>query len=433
VRTTKFKEAIKDVFRSKLAVATMLFGWLVPITYISNEYPEYAEQADVLAHFLSTERLSETLFHILVLTAPFASTITAFLISAKKKHYNKSLESEMQLKTAATEWKTTFDSMPYGVIMSDGNFRIIRANNYIANLSGIPIKDLVFKKTCYELIHGKNTPCFNCPLERSRESIAKEKIDFYVNKAERHYMENVTPMVNDDGEIHAFVHSLIDINEIKEKEAKLTHSKDAFFNMLKDLDNTYKELKDIYDNLVIAFSNVIDAKSPWTRGHSVNVARYAESIAKEMALSEDDVYILRIGALLHDIGKIGTYDVILDKKAKLSDEEFNMIKMHPVQGEMILSPIKGLEDVLPVVRHHHEKLDGTGYPDQLKGDEISMLARILCVADAYDSMMSNRPYRNAVGRAYAIEELERCSGTQFDPEVTDAFLRVLRTEQAKTA
>jgi putative nucleotidyltransferase with HDIG domain/PAS domain S-box-containing protein len=393
---------------------------------------DYDEHSNVLQHFFSYDSLIETMFHILILTAPVGSTLTAFLMSARKRLYDKSLKSEKQLKHAATEWMNTFDSMPYGVMMSDGNFSVVRANNYVANLSGIPLKELVFKKKCHELLLDKNTVCFNCPLERSRETGHKESSEFYVEKKDNHYMESVTPMLNEDGVIIAYVHSLIDISESKEKEQRLIHSKDAFFNMLKDLDTTYKELKGIYDNLVIAFSNVIDAKSSWTKGHSVNVARYAEAIARGMGLNEEEVYILRIASLLHDIGKIGTYDIVLDKKEKLTDKEFEMVRMHPVQGEKILKPIKGLEEVLPIVRHHHERLDGTGYPDKLKGNEISLLARILCVADAYDSMISNRPYRNSLGKDAALVELKRCAGSQFDPQVIDTFMDILRGKKEKT-
>jgi putative nucleotidyltransferase with HDIG domain len=199
--------------------------------------------------------------------------------------------------------------------------------------------------------------------------------------------------------------------------------------MLKDLDSTYKELKDIYNNLVIAFSNVIDAKSPWTKGHSVNVTTYAVAIAEAMGLSEEEIFVLRTAALLHDIGKIGTYDKILDKEGKLSDEEFALIREHPKQGVKILEPIKGLESVLPVIRHHHERLDGRGYPDGLRGEEISTLARILCVADSFDAMITSRPYRDSTGKEYAIGELKRCAGSQFDPNVVDAFLNVLESEK----
>lgn len=195
-------------------------------------------------------------------------------------------------------------------------------------------------------------------------------------------------------------------------------------NMLENI-SAHKELKELYQNLVIAFANIVDAKSPWTRGHSERVTEYAISIAKEMGVEGRSVEILRTAGLLHDIGKIGTYDIILDKPDRLTDAEFALVRRHPVKGEEILKPIKGFEDVFPLIRSHHEKFDGTGYPEGLKGDEIPLLARILCVADSYDAMTSDRPYRPALGREYAIEELKRCSGTHFDPKVVDAFLRVL--------
>ena len=218
---------------------------------------------------------------------------------------------------------------------------------------------------------------------------------------------------------------LLKKTQSSEKETKLTQAKDAFFNMLKDLDVMYKEQKDIYNNLVIAFSNVIDAKSPWTKNHSWSVTAYAVTISREMGLREQDIEIIRTAGLLHDIGKIGTYDVILDKPDKLTDEEFALVKKHTIKGEEILKPIKGLESILPMIRSHHERIDGTGYPDGLKGEKIPFFAKILCVADAYDSMISERPYRPAPGKDYAISELKRCSGTQFDAEVVKAFLSVL--------
>ncbi len=242
-------------------------------------------------------------------------------------------------------------------------------------------------------------------------------------------MISVTPLFDDKSSPISYVHSLIDITDIKEKEKQLIQSKDAFFNMLKDLDSTYKELKDIYNNLILAFSNIIDAKSSWTKGHSERVTNFAMSIAKEMKLSEKDIDTLWTACLLHDIGKIGTYDKILDKQGKLTDNEFALVKMHTILGEEILRPIRGLERILPAIRSHHEKVDGTGYPDGLKGEEMPLLARILCVADSYDSMTSDRPYRPSPGKEYAISELKRCSGTQFDPQVIEAFLRVLQKEE----
>jgi len=148
-----------------------------------------------------------------------------------------------------------------------------------------------------------------------------------------------------------------------------------------------------------------------------------------MGLNEPDREYLSTAALLHDIGKIGTYDIILDKPTELTDEEFEMVKMHPVRGDDILKPIKGLDPIRPIIRAHHERYNGTGYPDGLKGEEIPLLARILCVADSYDAMTSDRPYRLSVGHSFALEEFTRCKGEHFDPEVVDAFLRVLGNKE----
>jgi putative nucleotidyltransferase with HDIG domain len=211
--------------------------------------------------------------------------------------------------------------------------------------------------------------------------------------------------------------------EIKKMEKKLLDSRTAFFNMLRDLDFSYKELKKLYESLVVAFINALDAKSPWTKGHSERVTNHSVAIAREMGLSWKDVETLRTAALLHDIGKIGTYEVILDKPQSLSMEELALVRMHPVKGEEILSPISQLKDVLPIIRGHHERIDGKGYPDGLKNNEIHLLSRIIAVADSFDSMVSQRPYRQRVSVEDAFTELRRCSGTQFDLQVVDAFSR----------
>jgi putative nucleotidyltransferase with HDIG domain len=213
------------------------------------------------------------------------------------------------------------------------------------------------------------------------------------------------------------------VTEIKKMEKKLLDSRTAFFNMLRDLDFSYKELKKLYESLVVAFINALDAKSPWTKGHSERVTSYAVAIAREMSLSWKDIETLRTAALLHDIGKIGTYEVILDKPQSLSIEELVLVQMHPVKGEEILSPIGQLKDVLPIIRGHHERIDGKGYPDGLKNNEIPLLSRIIAVADSFDSMVSERPYRQKVSIEDAFTELRRCSGTQFDPRAVDAFSR----------
>ncbi len=201
------------------------------------------------------------------------------------------------------------------------------------------------------------------------------------------------------------------------------------------LENTrlVSDLEEMFMNIIKALASAIDAKSPWTKGHSERVTEYAEKTAKKMGFGHADTERLRLAGLLHDIGKIGTYDVILDKPDKLTEAEFELVKKHPDKGCEILSPIKQFKDLLPIIRHHHERWDGKGYPAGLKGEEIPLLARILCAADSFDSMTADRPYRPAPGMDYAISEFNRCRGTQYDPAVVDAFLAIMKEAPAIAA
>jgi PAS domain S-box-containing protein/putative nucleotidyltransferase with HDIG domain len=352
----------------------------------------------------------------------FLKTRSVFRDISVRKSYEKKLEH------AAEEWKITFDSMPYGIILLDKEHNIIRVNNYISALTGLSYKEIIGEK-CYKVIFGKDESTERCPLPATSNIRGSETFEFHIPRFNKDFIGYVKPVAGKENLVDTFVLSLVDITEIKDKEKKLTKSRDAFINMLKDLDISFKELEKLYNSLIRAFVNAIDAKSPWTKGHSERVTDYAISIAKEMALKEKEIETLRIAALLHDIGKIGTYDVILDKPGKLTDEEFALIKMHPVRGEEILRPIGQLQSLLPIIRHHHERIDGKGYPDKLKGKEIPLLARIICVADSFDSMTSDRPYRPAPPKEYAISEINKCSGTQFDIQAAEAFLKVLSKSQ----
>ena len=173
-----------------------------------------------------------------------------------------------------------------------------------------------------------------------------------------------------------------DISEIQIIDRKLVHSLSAFFNLLRDPDLSNRESRKLCESIMFAFINAIDAKSPFTKGHSERVRNYAIVIAQEMGLTQDEVYNLRTAALLHDIGKIETYEVILDKAGTLTGAEVVLIKMHTVKGEEILKPVSQLRDILQIVRSHHERMDGRGYPDGLSDGGIPLLARIITVADS---------------------------------------------------
>jgi putative methionine-R-sulfoxide reductase with GAF domain len=190
----------------------------------------------------------------------------------------------------------------------------------------------------------------------------------------------------------------------------------------------YEDLEASYLSAVRALANSLDAKDTYTRGHSERVARYSMEIGRVMNLTTDEIKTLHIGALLHDIGKIGISESIINKSSRLTDNEFETIKTHPSRGASIIEPAKFLKEKLPLIKYHHERFDGKGYPDGLKGTDIPMLARIICVADSYDAMTSKRAYRDTMPRVEARNELIRCSGSQFDPKVVTAFLEVLVDE-----
>ena len=189
------------------------------------------------------------------------------------------------------------------------------------------------------------------------------------------------------------------------------------------------ELEDLFMGFVKAMVNALEAKSPWTRGHSERVTAFAQEIAYEMKLGEGLRKEITIASLLHDIGKIGTSDSILEKGSGLSEDEYNILKKHPVQGADILRGIKHFENVALMVRHHHERMDGTGYPDGIRGDKIPLGARIVYVADAFDAMTEARPYRPSISIEEALAELRKNTGSQFDPSVVDAWIRVQDTQK----
>lgn len=186
------------------------------------------------------------------------------------------------------------------------------------------------------------------------------------------------------------------------------------------------ELEMVTINAIMAISSAIEAKDEYTRGHSTRVAECSVAIARRLGWNEQQCSDLRYIALLHDIGKIGVPDSVLNKPARLSDEEFSIIKKHPVTGGEILKGIKMLPHVDEGALYHHERYDGRGYPNGLKGEEIPLCARIIGIADSYDAMTSNRVYRKKQSVDYVIAEFERCAGTQFDPALAGVFVTMLK-------
>jgi putative nucleotidyltransferase with HDIG domain len=191
----------------------------------------------------------------------------------------------------------------------------------------------------------------------------------------------------------------------------------------------FEELRTNYFRTIEALATAIEAKDPYTHGHSTRVADYAIATARQLNMTDEEIETMQTAAYLHDVGKIGIPEPILTKPGKLTKEEFEIIKTHPEISARILAPVNFHGEVISIVRHHHERVDGLGYPDRIEGGLIPVQARILSVADAFDAMTSVRPYRPAITSDDAKAELLRCAGTQFDQKIVEAFLKTLQAQK----
>lgn len=225
----------------------------------------------------------------------------------------------------------------------------------------------------------------------------------------------------DSTELKARIRALLRIRQMESELALVNR------NLKMRTSDLVEQQHSLFLSTVKSLASAIDAKDEYTRHHSTRVTEFSLKIAAKMGFSEKELGELELAAVLHDVGKIAVPESILNKPGKLSNEEFTLIKEHPVRGEAILSPVIELKEIGRIVRAHHERYDGTGYPDRLKGREIPIGARIMTIADTYDSITSERPYRKAASHRYAVKEIISCSGTQFDPEVVENFLEIAGT------
>lgn len=185
-------------------------------------------------------------------------------------------------------------------------------------------------------------------------------------------------------------------------------------------------LRDSYMSILKSLAIIMESKDPYIREHSLRVTKYAVMLANELGLNPEEIDVIENTGYFHDIGKVGISDTILQKPGELNAEEWEHMKRHPVIGYEIVEPLKLLHIALPGIRHHHERFDGQGYPDRLKGKEIPLSARILAIADAYEALTGTRPYRKARSPKEAVTELRNCAGTQFDSELVDKFIKALK-------
>jgi HD-GYP domain-containing protein (c-di-GMP phosphodiesterase class II) len=202
----------------------------------------------------------------------------------------------------------------------------------------------------------------------------------------------------------------------------------SFNGMATRLRESRNKIHGYFYDVIQSLVRIVEARDRYTRGHSERVAEYAAKIAVTLGFSPDEIEVLKETALVHDIGKLGIQESVLNKKEKLTEEEWEMIRKHPLIGENILKPVALNQKMLSIVRGHHERYDGKGYPDGLKAHEIDTFAQLLCVVDAYDAMTSSRAYRPAFSKGEALEELKRNKGTQFNSKIVDVFVQIVQGE-----
>jgi HD-GYP domain-containing protein (c-di-GMP phosphodiesterase class II) len=197
--------------------------------------------------------------------------------------------------------------------------------------------------------------------------------------------------------------------------------------LVRKLKQALRQNQELFLETIRTLAAAIDAKDPYTRGHSERVSSYSMAISRHLSLNQEEVFRVHIAAILHDVGKLGIRESILNKPGGLSDEEFEVMRQHPSIGAQIMSPIRMLKDIIPGIRNHHETWDGNGYPDNLTGEEIPMVARIIGVADTFDAMTTTRPYQQAMTLDYVLQKMQSMSGSRFDPVVVEAFIAAIES------
>ncbi len=340
-------------------------------------------------------------------------------------------------------YQTIFDNAAEGlyVFSPDGDF--VAANTALASIFGFqtPAEFVEEFPRPWEQWYAESDSYdkLRCIFERQHSAINFESLARTRNGNLITISENVKAVRDQRGDIVCFVGSVQDIARQKGScdavQEHVTHlrlelersqqDKNVLIDIIDEVCVSHSALEHVFINVVSDIMHVLDSRRWWTRGRSKRVASHALRISEKMGFHADEKSILHIGALLHDIGQSVFYNDLVDKPVKLSANEIKLIRKHPDQGAAVLNKAEDFRKAIPLIRHHHERVDGKGYPDGLTGDNIPLGARIIHVATTFDSITADRPYRHQKSREYALREIVRCTKTQFDPSVTEAALAVL--------
>ncbi|MCL4534626.1 MAG: HD domain-containing protein [Bacteroidetes bacterium] len=305
-----------------------------------------------------------------------------------------------------------FDAINDAVCLSDLKGTILECNKVAASLFGKPTTDIIGRPCC-QFIHGTLGPIEACPIARVHKTHHRET--YVVQMSARWVSIALDPLMDDSGNLIGVAHIISDITDRKAAEERLVQSTE--------------KLKKVLDTTVQAIALTLEMRDPYTAGHQRRTSELAHAIARKLGFSQDDIEGIRVAATLHDIGKICVPAEILSKPGRIDQYEFNIIKRHPEVGHQILSRIEFPWTVGQIVLQHHERMNGSGYPAGLSGQDILAQARIIGVADVVEAMSSHRPYRPALGIDRAILEIRNNRGAVYDRDVVDACVKVLEDDK----
>lgn len=316
------------------------------------------------------------------------------------------------------------EQLPAGVILTDDHGDIVMINSAAEKIRRIDREQLLGRNVlfCHRESSRPNVERAIAHIFKKPETVYRRMVDD--SKNSKYYINTYAGVQNDQHEAIGMVILTEDITDKRKSELERAEA----YQMMQENADT---LKNKYHQLLMAsmesIALILEKRDPYTCNHSSNVCQYALKMYEHRYGVGNDYYTLRTAAMLHDIGKIGISDEILHKPGRLTPEEFRLIQCHSVIAEEVLRPLDAGSNLSQIVRHHHECYDGSGYPDGLKGTEIPDGSRIISIADAFDAMHTNRPYRQALPLERCLEEIKDYSGRQFDPEWTEVFLDLADT------
>ncbi|CAN2040419.1 PAS domain S-box protein [Candidatus Magnetomoraceae bacterium gMMP-15] len=320
------------------------------------------------------------------------------------------------LTLASEEWRRSFDALDDAILIINPDFEIHRANLAAARLLDMDVRDLINKK-CYNLVHGTDSPPEYCPKLTSHTKGIYCEVERKEEHLDRVLHFSSSPIKDELGDAQLSVEIISDVTSHRKYEQESIRLSKALVNS--------------FQGITESLSDLAESRDPYTAGHSRHVSKLAVLTGKEMGLEEEDLQGLRTCAILHDIGKSIIPAAILNKPGKLSEHEWGLIQAHPKTAYEALHHIPFPWPVADVVYQHHERMNGSGYPRGLQGNEIHLWARIIAVADLVDAMTSHRPYRPGLPRKNAMEELKRGYGILYDEKVCDALMRAMRLEDKR--